>query len=309
MNILSEQQFERCRTFLQTQARVLDMQLATFYFWGGSANDVREALKQFQNSDGGFGHSIEPDFRLEQSSPMGTSIGLQYARDIGLPVSDPIIQLAIKYLLDNYDPKEQRWHAVPEAINHVPHAPWWSFDVTTGRCGVEETWANPNAEILGYFWQYKDLVPAQFLQTLTDKAILELDHLAEKLSLHDFLCYQRLLKFLPEPYRAVVMNKLLKSLMLTVDPSPEQWSNYGSKPLQVAASPASPFADSLRKSLLVNLDYEIEHINDDGSWSPNWSWYGNYDQDWAYAETEWKGYLTVKNLKSLHDFERIELTR
>ena len=74
----------------------------------------------------------------------------------------------------------------------------------------------------------------------------------------------------PEPYRRVIKDKLMKSVTFTVDVNPEQWANYGAKPL------------------------------------PNWSWYGNYDEDWVAAEREWKGYLTVRNLKSLYDFGRIQ---
>ena len=304
MKILSERQLQLSRMFVMTQARLLDKQLAAFYFWGGSSSDVRDALKGFQNTDGGFGQCIEPDFRLEESSPMGTSIALQHAREIGLPVTDPMIQDAVRYLLDAYDTEEQRWHAVPESINLVPHAPWWSFDETTRRCGVEGTWANPNAEILGYLWSYNELVPRQYLHVLSAKAVLELEQMPEKfkLDLHDFLCYQRLYRYAPEPYRTVIKDKLMKSVTFTVDVSPEQWANYGAKPLQIVDSPASPFADMLSDAIQLNLEYEIEHINEDGSWSPNWSWYGNYDEDWLDAEREWKGYLTVRNLKSLYDF-------
>jgi len=174
MKSIDEQQFQHSWLFLNTHARMLDRRLAEYYFWGGRIKDVREALKSFLNPDGGFGNSIEPDFRLQQSSPMATTIGLQYAREINLPSDDPIVQAAVRYLLTAFDPDQQRWHAVPAQINNVPHAPWWTLDVNTGRCGVEETWANPNAEIVGYLWQYRDLVPQPFLTSVTDVALAEL---------------------------------------------------------------------------------------------------------------------------------------
>lgn len=59
---------------------------------------------------------------------MGVSIALQYAREIGLPVIKSMIRNVVQYLLDAYYAVEQRWHAVPESINVVPHARWWSFD-------------------------------------------------------------------------------------------------------------------------------------------------------------------------------------
>jgi hypothetical protein len=308
MKRLREDQFRRSRTFISTHARPLDRELAAFYFDERSPANVRALLKAFQNSDGGFGRCLEPDFRLEESSSLATSIALHYAQEIGLPATDLLIQGAIRYLLEVYDETLQRWHAVPYSVNQVPHAPWWSVDEATGRCGVEGTWANPNADILGYLWRYHELVPMSFLQSLSDKAVSELAQLPVKLSLHDFLCYQRLYRYAPEPYRTVVEDKLMKSIRFTVDMNPEQWGNYGAKPLQIVASPASPFADTLDDAIQVNLDYEIEHVNEDGSWSPNWSWFGKYEEDWIRAEIEWKGHLTVQNLKSLYDFGRVETT-
>lgn len=74
-------------------------------------------------------------------------------------------------------------------------------------------------------------------------------------------------------------------------------TNYGEKPLQIVDSPTSPFAGILSDAIVLNLEYEIEHINEDGSWGPNWSWYGNYNG-------EWKGYWTIRTLKSLYKFGR-----
>ena len=56
----------------------------------------------------------------------------------------------------------------------------------------------------------------------------------------------------------------------------------------------------------MNLDFDIEHQNSDGSWSPTWTWYGQYPEVWEQAELHWKSCLTVEILKALKEFGRIE---
>ncbi|WP_067621514.1 hypothetical protein [Alicyclobacillus acidiphilus] len=307
MEILSKDAWRRARRFIDEHAREIDLSLAAFYFDGGSIDSVRHALQAYQNEDGGFGRAIEPDFRLPASSAMATTVGLQYAVELGLTARDPIVQRAIQYLLDTFDEAAQRWHAVPDEVNEYPHAPWWTFDPTTGRCGVEGTWANPNAEIVGYLWRYSALVPEPFLQAITDKAMTELDALPAPIDMHDFLCYQRLAESLSQSHRSHILARLAPSVHRTVAIDPAEWEGYAAKPLNIAWSPRSPFTPPLREAIDANLDYEIQHLGEDGAWHPNWSWFGEYEEDWAKAQVEWAGHLTVKTLKALRDFDRVEL--
>ncbi|MCK4793901.1 MAG: hypothetical protein KAV87_59795, partial [Desulfobacteraceae bacterium] len=81
---------------------------------------------------------------------------------------------------------------------------------------------------------------------------------------------------------------------------------YVLKPLHVATSPGSPFAGMLAAEVEANLDYEIERQDEDGSWAPNWTWGDNYPEVWPEAEREWRGVLTLKMLKLLRGFGRLE---
>jgi len=74
----------------------------------------------------------------------------------------------------------------------------------------------------------------------------------------------------------------------------------------VAESPDSPFAGQLAGAIERNLDYEIEQQGADGAWAPSWTWFGQYDETWPQAEREWKGVLTVKTLRQLNNFARLE---
>jgi hypothetical protein len=62
----------------------------------------------------------------------------------------------------------------------------------------------------------------------------------------------------------------------------------------------------LEGSVARNLDFEIEHQSPDGSWRPNWTWYGTYAETWPIAEQEWSGVLTLQTLQTLRAFVRLE---
>lgn len=62
---------------MNKEARPLESVTLNYYF-NSSNDDILDMLEGFQNPDGGFGRGIEPDFKLIESSPMATSIGLRY---------------------------------------------------------------------------------------------------------------------------------------------------------------------------------------------------------------------------------------
>jgi hypothetical protein len=64
-------------------------------------------------------------------------------------------------------------------------------------------------------------------------------------------------------------------------------------------------ADVLAADVQVNLDYEIARQGDDGAWTPNWNWFGNYPEVWPQAELEWKGVITLHRLLSLQAYDRL----
>ena len=58
---------DAAKTFLATQARVLDRRRFERLFAGGGARPVRDAVAAYRNPDGGFGHALEPDGRTPAS--------------------------------------------------------------------------------------------------------------------------------------------------------------------------------------------------------------------------------------------------
>ena len=63
--------------FLAGNARVLDRRRFERLFLDGEARPVRDALAAFRNSDGGFGHALEPDGRTPGSQPAAVAMALR----------------------------------------------------------------------------------------------------------------------------------------------------------------------------------------------------------------------------------------
>ncbi len=300
---LSRPDFEKGKRFVRERARGIDRALFEYAFGEGSRERVWEELERYQNEDGGFGRALEPDFRLESSSPMATTDGFQYLIAVDTPADHPLVERGIRYLLETYDERAGRWKAVPESVNRVPHAPWWHYDEERKRTSVEEAWGNPFAEIVGCFHRYSRWVPGDFLEDATRRCLEHLDQ--TKLTMHECLCYVRLAEQAPKPVRDRIIGAIRSQLADLVETRPDHWDQYSMQPLILVKTPRSPFYEELAGDVARNLDYLIEKQAEDGSWDPNWEW-GQYHEDWQVAKEEWKGYLTVQNLITLKAFDRID---
>ena len=74
----------------------------------------------------------------------------------------------------------------------------------------------------------------------------------------------------------------------------------------VVSSPDAPLAEQFAEEVAMNLDFEIEQQGADGAWSPNFSWGDQHPEAWEIAKREWQARITLKNLRVLRDFDRIE---
>lgn len=305
MQTVTRSAFLQAKSFVQSNARLLDQRLFEYYFEGGSAEAVSDELAAYQNSDGGFGKSLEPDFCLELSSPMASTIGFQYLQEIGATSANPLVKSGMAYFLNSFDPTHNGWLQVPPEVNDVPRAPWWQYDAEGIEEFFEKAWGNPGAEIVGYFHAYRELSPNGMLDKLTRHALLFLEMQPDEMEMHIFLCYVRLAKHLPEPQKTAVMSILKRRILHNVALDPDSWAGYGLPPLAVANSPDSPLAELVESALPANLDFVIAQQQEDGAWYPNWAW-GQFEEVWPKARLEWAGAITVKNLRMLQNFGRVE---
>ena len=145
MKMLSKDGFTRSYRFIQDTGRELEQGLCCHHFTQPCPERILAALKSYQNADGGFGNALESDFRLPNSSPLATSIGLRLLDS--QPLATSMIKASLQYLETTYVPGRIGWFAVPRAVNSHPHTPWWHHDPQKGMTIIDEHWGNPTAEL------------------------------------------------------------------------------------------------------------------------------------------------------------------
>ncbi len=302
--MLTREAFEASRRFIETTARPQEIAMFRYAFNGTSADSVIDALKSYQNPDGGFGHALEPDLRAPESSALCTSIAFQVLRSIHAPHNEALISSGIAYLLETLDRQKGHWRIIPISAEQSPHAPWWN---QAGRMQEFASFSlNPTAELLGYLYDYLGETHRDILSLVAEQVISHLSGL-EKIEMHELLCCLRLLKTktLPAEVDRSLRQKLLKLIDQALTSDPAQWKEYNLRPLQVVDDPGSPFMAGREESVAANLEYEISSHNEDGSWPLTWSWGGAFPNDWLLAARDWSGNLALDKLLLLKRFHRI----
>jgi len=148
--------FTAARDFIRREGRVLEQRLFSTVFEGAPSNGVVDALRAYQNDDGGFGHGLEPDKRCPLSLPIDVEMALDAFAAAGA-VEQSMVTRACDFLASVAAPDG----AVPLAfasIEDYPHAAHWSdwayqpgLNPTAGLVGrlhglgIEHSWMAPAA--------------------------------------------------------------------------------------------------------------------------------------------------------------------
>ena len=123
MSLLSINQILTIKKYVYQNARLLERQLFELFFGNGTEQACIQALKAYQNDDGGFGNGIEPDILCPTSTAIGAETALfvlelldaEDAYDL-----DPLLQwIAENQNMAGYIPHP------PEVMFDFPHQPWW----------------------------------------------------------------------------------------------------------------------------------------------------------------------------------------
>lgn len=301
--------FERARQFLMAQARPLERALFEYRFEGATAGSVLAKLVRFQNEDGGFGRALEPDLRTPSSSALATGIALRTLRELDCPADHPMVDRAVAYLLATYDEEARVWPVTPADTKRYPHAPWWHDE--DGRLAqlFDGFRVIPRALIVGSLHHYAPLVPAGWLDELTEETagyIEAVEVLGEGGGSDlEYATSLAEAQNLPRPYATRLETRIREAIPQVVVRDPARWDTYCITPLRAVPSPHALGADLIPEALQRHLDYQIAAQTPAGTWDPTWSWGEAYPAAWAQARREWQGHLTLETLTQLEAFGRI----
>jgi hypothetical protein len=282
--------FDAAADFLLARGRVLDRRVFQRLFHGGPAEPVRDAVAAYRNADGGFGHGLEPDCRAAASQPAAVEMAL---RLLGLAGAwdERLVRGAVDWLV-TVAPAEGGAAFVEPTVAEGPHAPWWVPEdghpaslIQTGQLtallyarGFAHPWLGRATEVM---WSRIGALPGPAgpgpgaYEMFGVLAFLE--HVPDRARAED--AFER------------VGPLLLAENLIALDPHAEGEAHG---PLAFA-----PLPGSIARRLFdqVTIDAQLDQLaggqQDDGGWTFNWP-------SWSpAAEADWRGFLTVDNLRIL----------
>lgn len=305
---LTEQGFDRARSYIKSHARPLERARFAYEFEHAGREPTLVALKAFRNRDGGFGHGLEPDLWMPGSSVLCTVEALDILKEVDVPTTHEFVTAAVDWLVRAFDPDLAAWRSVTAEAEGYPHAPWWNWELhadgTRWPVGVL-----PRAEVLSHLWRSAERVPMGLLEDQTRRLVSDFAA-GDRDMVGDADTVSRCETFVrsanaPQQARDAVARQMVDSGRAIVSREPKDWLGYSAKPLKLAPTPDCVLAKPLADEVERNLDWEIDHQDIDGSWAPNWTWNGGYPDQWLEAERWWRGDITLKMLQSLRAYGRL----
>src|SRR6266487_65671 len=116
--------FERARELVYRSGRVLEQRLFESLFDGAGPEGVVSAVLAYRNTDGGFGHGLEPDKLAPQSQPLDVQTALARLHDAG--ASQPQIAFQAAEWLDTVADERGLVPIVLPSVAEYPRANHWA---------------------------------------------------------------------------------------------------------------------------------------------------------------------------------------
>ena len=275
------------KTFLLNNGRLLERHLFSYLFEGGERTQVLNALRAYQNEDGGFGNALEPDKRTPTSQPIDQEMSLRILDDIGL--NGQLVTDICNYLETITDDSGGVPFILPSAAD-APRAWWWNTDETNPPGSI-----NPTASIAGLLHKHKFMHP--WLSKATAYCWQELETL-EDFSDNNLLCILLFLEHVPDKDRAREAFEKIAPIVLehtAIEPNAEGYVHY---PYHYAPIPTSLAKQLYDPELMTkHLEALIENQQEDGGWNISWPAVS------PGCELEYRGVVTLNALKTLKAYD------
>lgn len=311
MKNLSKIQFEKARDFMYSYAQDIDLAMFQYYFEEKPKSEVIEILEKYQNEDGGFG-TLDYDFIYTDSCLKQTESACRYIFALDVPDTHPMIPKLMKYMISNYNKTTGEWDnlTVPE-VNNYPHAPWWEHEEQEKFIPkdyidlITHYDPNTNSALAGMVVKYSRYVPDNLVQYI-QKIVVDKINLSGDFYQYGMLSDVYFVNALQdERLKNALRTKLMGNgrLISLLD---DNWGTENAYKLcHWIDTPDHPYYKLYKNDVDNNHTFLIETQNEDGSWTPSWSW--GEPEVWKEVELRIKGMMTMKFLWSLDIFHRCEI--
>jgi hypothetical protein len=280
--------------FLLSHARLLERRLFAACFLGAPAAGVIDALRGYQNDDGGFGHALEPDKRCPASLPIDVEAAFQALAAAGITDREMVVR-ACDFLAWTAA-EAGAGGAVPLAfpvIESFPRAAHWSewtyepgLNPTAGlvgllyKLGIDHPW---RAQGTGYCWEKLEADSLPSDAHALSEVLVFLEHVPERDRAND--------------HAAALAGHLTAVPMLHLDPDTP---GYGLSPLHLAPAASSRWRALFTDAQIgAHLDHLERRQQPDGGWPITW------EPPSEASTLEWRGIVTLQALRTLTSYGRL----
>jgi hypothetical protein len=286
--------FAAADRFLLDQARLLERRLFATCFLGQPAGRVVDALRGYQNDDGGFGHALEPDTRCPASLPVYIETAFQALAAAGT-VDHDMVTRACDFLARAAE-EAGASGAVPLAfpvIESFPRAAHWTawtyqpgLNPTAGlvgllyQLGVDHPWRSAGA---AYCWEQLESGGLPGDAHALKEILVFLEHVPDRDRAN--------------PHAAALAANLVSIPLFHLDPDAP---GYGLSPLGVAPQASSRWRAMFTDAQIgAHLDWVQKDQQADGGWPITW------EPPSRAAVSEWRGIVTLGALRTLTSYGRL----
>lgn len=292
---------EAARTFIRTNARIVERRLAEFSFDGDetAATAAIAGLEAYRNVDGGFGHGLEPDVLAPDSQPLAVDSAFDILDEVARSTSDPSTRTravdAVRVTMPYLESVSSSAGGLPIVFPSVaahPRADHWGD-------GVFAPGLNPTGKIVGVARALG--IEHPWLDRAAAFCRAAIDTPGSVGDAHSAICVLPFLETDTDHDWAAKAYDDLRSRITELPlfkemPGPD----YGLSPLNFAQSPQSPrrelFSDA---SIAAHLDDLAATQQDDGGWPLAWEPPGHA------SVLAWRGAVTLHALRVLRAYGRI----
>ena len=236
------------------------------------------------------------------SAAIPTAEAIFQAYEYGLDFNSEWMKRILSYFENNVQDIPKYWEDSPQEAMNYPHAPWWNY----APCTVFNP--NPCAVVASAFIRYGTDSQKELGYKIAQDC-LELLLSDDFCGDHDTLNIKALVEQLIAVNSPLINDEVISAMRRRIlentcfDTS--KYNGYYFTPLDYVSSPDSIWYDTVSHGIEQTIDFWLDNINEQGVWTPNFSW--GVDSDVSRQVTKnWMGYITVKRVKILLDFERIE---
>lgn len=307
MNTLSAEAFDEIRRFVYQNARPLELALWQYHFENGTKDDVLDLLQFYQNSDGGYGNTIEPDNWNPASSPYIAQFVIRILRQIDfLDTRHPVYQGIFRFLEKTGYKADYGWFFVIPSNQDYPHAIWWDY---SEEANISQS-IGTTAYLSGFILRYGDQQSTIYSMAREySKRLIEKLPATENFGDMGIKGYLTLLEDieaagLEEEYDLNAASDII--LDLVRKKMREEKDNFMAAPLEFIHSTDSILYGEYEQEIEEELDRIIDSRRPSGVWDIPWEWYnGNkYPKEFAISENWWKSFEAIDKLLKLIRFGR-----